>query len=76
LKNEYGVDLRMQQLPFRFARWITDSPKAPKELNLTSSTLAAEDRRGAFVLLFENDWSIHWAQDKNKGLVLRDMSLR
>ncbi len=74
LKNEYGVDLRLLQLPFRFARWITDSPKPPQELNLTSSTLPTEDRRGVHVLLFENDWSIQWALDKNKGLSLRDIS--
>ena len=74
LRNEYGVELRLQQLPFRFARWITESPKETKSLSVTSSTLAAEDRRGAHVLLFENDWSINWALDKNKGLVLRDMS--
>ena len=74
LKNEYGVELRMTQLPFRFARWMTETPKPPQELNLTSSTLPAEDRRGAFVLLFENEWSINWALDKNKGLILRDMS--
>ncbi len=74
LKNEYSVDLRLQQLPFRFARWIVSTPKDPKELNLTSSTLPAEDRRSAFVLLFENEWSIQWALDKNKGLELRDIS--
>ena len=74
LKNEYGADLRLVQLPFRFARWITESPKETKELNLTSSTLATEDRHNQHVLLFENEWSINWAVDKNKGLVLRDMS--
>jgi peptide chain release factor 3 len=74
LKNEYGVELRMTQLPFRFARWMTETPKPPNELNLTSSTLPTEDRRGDFVLLFENEWSINWALDKNKGLKLRDMS--
>ncbi len=73
LKNEYNVDLRLQQLPFRFARWISESPKPPKELHLTSSTFPAEDRKGAFVLLFENEWSIQWALDKNRGLTLRDI---
>jgi len=74
LRNEYNADIRMLQLPFRSARWIKNSPKPPKELNLTSSTLLAEDRRNNLVLLFENDWSIQWALDKNKGLVLQDIS--
>lgn len=72
LKNEYGVAIVMQQLPFKHARWIT-SAGDPRELTLTSSTLIAEDTDGAYVLLFENEWAIDWALDKNKGLELKDL---
>jgi len=70
LKNEYNVDIRMQNLPFKHARWIKSSLKDPESLNLTSSTKIAVDSEDRLVLLFENDWSINWALEKNKDLEL------
>ena len=72
LKNEYGVSVVMQTLPYHYARWIV-SAGDPRELTLTSSTLIAEDTDGEYVLLFENEWAIDWALDKNKGLELKDL---
>ena len=81
LRSEYSVDLRLQQLNYRFARWLPSAwsfhdPRAqdPRGLNLTSSSLLVEDRTGQCVILFENTWSITWALDKNKGLVLSDIT--
>lgn len=74
LKNEYSVDLKLQQLPHRHARWIVSAPTEPNRLNLTSSTKLVRDSRGNPVLLFENEWSVQWAKDKNKGLELSDIS--
>lgn len=75
LKHEYGVDLRINQLSFKYARWLNDSIDNAKKLNLTSSTMIAEDKDGRTVLLFENEWSIRWAEERNKGLVLTDISV-
>lgn len=74
LKNEYSVDLKLQTLSHRYARWIISSPVNPQTLNLTSSTMLVQDSRENLVLLFENEWSINWAKDKNKGLELSDIS--
>lgn len=74
LKNEYSVDLRLHQLPHRYARWVEAAKGDVRELNLTSSTMLVQDHLERPVLLFENEWSIRWAQDKNKGLELRDIS--
>ena len=73
LKHEYGVDLRQQRLPFRFARWLSSEVDDLSKLNLTSSTMIVEDDNGRLVLLFENDWSIRWALERNKGLSLEDI---
>ena len=72
LKGEYGVEIRMQQLPYHYARWLEDQSIDPHDLTLTSSTLRATDRDGSKVLLFENEWGIEWAIDKNKNLKLLD----
>lgn len=74
LKNEYGVAIRIQQLPLRNARWVKSEGLDHKKLNLTSGTVVAEDKKGRLVLLFENDWSIRWAEERNKGLELADIA--
>jgi len=74
LKHEYGVDLRIQHLSFRHARWIVSEIEDARSLNLTSSTMLVEDNEQRPVLLFENDWNIRWAEEKNKGLVLTDIA--
>jgi peptide chain release factor 3 len=73
LRHEYGVELRIDRLNFKYARWLDSDLEDPRELNLTSSTLITEDKDENIVLLFENDWSMNWAEDKNKGLVLKDV---
>lgn len=74
LKHEYGVDLRIRQLSFKYARWSSIQLEDLKGLNLTSSTLIVEDHENRPVLLFENDWSINWAKERNKGLSLTDIA--
>ena len=44
----------------------------PKTLRLSSSCRLAQDNSGRPVILFENDWSIRWALENNKGLQLTD----
>ena len=73
LKNEYNVDLKLNNLNYRFARWISEIKGDPKDLNVTSSTRLVLDSRGNYVLLFENEWSIGWAIERNEGLVLSDI---
>jgi len=36
--------------------------------------MIVKDMHDNYVLLFENEWSIQWVLDRNKGLVLRDIS--
>lgn len=74
LRHEYGVDLRIQHMPFKYARWLGEGLSDPKTMNLTSSTMVTEDKEGRIVLLFENDWSIRWAEERNKGIFLSDIA--
>ncbi len=76
LKSEYKVDIRIQQLNYRSARWLRlkNKPFAVAEdmenLNLTSTTLRVIDHREDPVLLFESDWAITWALERNKDIEL------
>ncbi len=80
LKAEYGVEIRQTGLNYRQARWIVpnngDAIPDPKKLSLTSTTLLVLDKDENFVLLFESDWAINWAIDRNNGLKLASIHER
>ena len=72
LRTEYGVEIRREPLDYRFVRWIEECPCEPPDLKLSSSTTLAADRFDRPVLLFQNEWSIRWAEENNKGLKLAE----
>lgn len=74
LKNEYGVDIRMEGLPYQYIRWIVGEDVDVKALDLSSDTKRVQDMRGRPLLLFTNSWNIQWALDHNKGLQLEEFS--
>ena len=76
LKSEYNVDIVREALPFRFVRWVVETPKPVDRLRLTSTTAVAVDRAGRSVLMFENEWSIRLAMENNEGLVLAETADR
>ena len=76
LKTEYGVVITRENLPFRFVRWVTATPKPLEKLRLTSTSAIGMDRVGRDVLLFENEWSIRLACENNEGLVLAETADR
>jgi peptide chain release factor 3 len=70
LKNEYGVDIKMDQMPYRYVRWIENNDIDPEMLNLTSDTKKVKDFKDRNLLIFQNDWGITWALEHNKGIIL------
>lgn len=78
LKAEYNVSIRKTMLNYRFARWIhfkeDAENKDPAELNITSTSLLVNDHNEQPVLLFESDWAISWALERNPGLELLEIN--
>ena len=75
LKNEYGVDLYMEGLPYEYLRWIDhdgDEPLKEEDLILGTDVKLVEDYKGRQLLLFASQWSINWVADKNKALTLTE----
>ena len=73
LKNEYGVDLYVEGLPYEYLRWVEhdgDAPLREDELTLPSDAKLVEDYKGNQLLLFASAWSIQWTADRNKSLRL------
>ncbi|MBR6229752.1 MAG: peptide chain release factor 3 [Eubacterium sp.] len=74
LKNEYNVEIRMDQLPYEHIRWITSPDIDLSTLSLTSDTKKVQDLKGNPLLLFQHPWSIQTALDRNEGLTLETFS--
>ena len=72
MKSEYGVDLRMDSMPYEQLRFIQSAPGPLDELNLSSDAELLEDYRGHSLLVFTSTWSIDFTLRKNPGLVLSE----
>ena len=75
LKNEYGVDLYMEGLPYEYLRWITTedgSPVKEEDLILGTDVKLVEDYKGSQLLLFASRWSIHWVAERNPQLTFSE----
>lgn len=72
LKNEYGVDIRLQKLPYQHIRWIDKWDGDVLNLDLTSDSKRVEDMHGKKLILFTSFWNVGWAVEHNKGLELSE----
>jgi len=75
LKQEYGVDMTINRLPYRHIRWIDSSTFKPDNFSITMDTILVEDKNRNPVLLFQNEWSVRTIVERNKGLELRETSI-
>lgn len=76
LKNEYGVDVIIESLPYRYVRWIKSDNFDRQNFSMTMDTMLVQDEDDSPVLLFQNDWSIRQIEDRNKNIKLEEISLR
>ncbi|MBQ7464054.1 MAG: peptide chain release factor 3 [Lachnospiraceae bacterium] len=74
LKNEYGVDIRLEQLPYEHIRWIKNKDVDLEKINGTSDMKKINDLKGNPLLLFVNAWSIGMTLDRNEGLILEEFN--
>jgi len=73
LKNEYGVDVSIDHLPYKYIRWVKTPDFNPRTFRITTDTLIAKDQSGNPVLLFQNEWSIKTVMERNNGVILSDI---
>ena len=73
MKNEYGVDLRMEGLPYEEIRLIDKYPGDLNDLNLGSDAELLEDYRGRNLLVFTSFWAIDFTCRRNPGLELSEI---
>lgn len=73
LKNEYGADINIEHLPFKYIRWVESEDFIPEKARLTLDTKILWDAYDNPVLVFQNEWSIRTVEERNKDLVLADI---
>lgn len=76
LKNEYGVDVIIESLPYRYVRWIKSDNFDRKNFSITMDTMLVHDEDDNPALIFQNDWSIRQIEERNKNIKLEEISLR
>ena len=73
MKNEYGVDLRMENLPYEEIRRIESYPGNLEDLNLGSDAELLEDYHGNSLLVFSSYWAIDFTCRRNPGLQVQEI---
>ncbi|MBM3934747.1 MAG: peptide chain release factor 3 [SAR202 cluster bacterium] len=73
LKDEYGVDARLERLSYTLARWITNPGNPPARLILPRNVLQCTDSRDRPVLLFQSAWELRYTQEENPKVVFSDV---
>ena len=73
MRNEYGVELRMENLPYEEIRLIDEYPGDLSDLNLGSDAEVLEDYRGRNLLVFSSYWAIDFTCRRNPGLKVSEI---
>ena len=63
MNNEYNVDVVMEPVGRKIARWIENEEDIRDVMN-SSRSILVEDRFGNKVFLFENEFATRWFLDK------------
>jgi peptide chain release factor 3 len=71
LKDEYGVDTRLESLPQQSSAWLVGDPKTFQK---TTSSVVAEDPQGRVIVLFSNTWERNYSLEKNPNHRFEDFS--
>ena len=71
LKQEYGVDVILDRLPYELARWLGGDFDA-KAFGKYGGSLLVEDRDGNPTVLFRDEWSLNWEIEKNPSVQFLD----
>ena len=76
MKNEYGIDVQIQMLPYKHARWIIADQldKEKVTLSYTQSAIMIEDEYQRPVALFLNEWSMNQVISKFKDIQFVDIA--
>lgn len=74
LQNEYGVETRLELLPYTVARWVEGGWPALEKVGRIFNALTIKDSWSRPVLLFKNEWNVHQLQEDHPDLKLNKVA--
>ena len=72
LKNEYNVEIILENLPYEHIRWIENEGIDLDRISGTSDMKKIKDLKDRPLLLFIHEWSIRMTMERNEGLKLSE----
>ena len=72
LKNEYNVEIILENLPYEHIRWIENEEIDMDRISGTSDMKKIKDLKGRPLLLFAHEWSIRMTVERNESLKLSE----
>jgi peptide chain release factor 3 len=73
MTSEYGIESTVDVMPYEAVRWLVPAGEAKPKLQLPwSGAMAAVDRLGRKVLLFESAFALNYVAEHNPAYQLRD----
>lgn len=70
MQSEYGVETRLEPLPYSIARWVAGGWPALEKAGRLFNTLTVKDAWNRPVLLFKNEWNVQQVQGDHPNLKL------
>jgi peptide chain release factor 3 len=70
LQNEYGVETRLEALPYSVARWVCNGWEALDKVGRIFNAATVKDGWGRPVLLFRNEWNVQQLMTDHPDLEL------
>ncbi|MCF0112192.1 MAG: peptide chain release factor 3, partial [Erysipelotrichaceae bacterium] len=76
LKTEYNVEIIQEPLSYQLLRWIQNDDIDPDKLKLSLDSKLLQDFKGNYLILFDNQWNIKGALDRNPDLILTEFNTK
>jgi peptide chain release factor 3 len=70
MQSEYGVETRLEPLPYSVARWVVGGWDALQKVGRLFNTMTVKDSYDRPVLLFKNEWNVGQVQGDHPELEL------
>ncbi|MEX0906786.1 MAG: peptide chain release factor 3 [Gemmatimonadota bacterium] len=74
LKHEYGVEARLENLPFGHARWVTGDAGEIERLGSSTGRWLVYDSKNRPLLLFESEWTMQHTVQRHENLQFHDIA--
>jgi peptide chain release factor 3 len=74
LEHEYGVTAKLEYLAYRHARWVEGPPEAIERLAAGIGRALVYDSKERPLVLFESEWALRTAMEKEKEVRFHDVS--